>query len=157
MTELIRQHVIPAAYTVLPSAMASPQATAMLMAIGWQESRFEHRQQIGGPARGFWQFEQRGGVVGVLSHPQTRDTVRSAMRFLHYRYEPTPHGCYDAIGHNDILAAVFARLLLWTVPHPLPRADQREHGWRQYREAWRPGRPHEETWGDAWRTGWSTT
>jgi hypothetical protein len=34
---------------VLPGKFASPAATGMLLAIGQQESRFKHRQQIGGP------------------------------------------------------------------------------------------------------------
>ena len=44
------------ALALLPSAMDTPQAHCMLLAIGLQESRFVHRRQIGGPACGFWQF-----------------------------------------------------------------------------------------------------
>ena len=70
----------PAVYAetmqLLPAKMDSPQARAMLKAIALQESRFEHRKQIGGPARGFWQFEQGGGVRGVLNHPYSREHIR---------------------------------------------------------------------------------
>ena len=48
----------------LPDRMLSDEAVTMMLAIGYQESRFEHRRQIRGPARGFWQFEHGGGVVG---------------------------------------------------------------------------------------------
>lgn len=155
MIDLIRAHAIPAAYDVLPPAMASREATALLLAIGYQESRFAHRQQVKGPARGFWQFEMGGGVVGVLGHPTTQAPARSALKALAYRYDPTPHGCYAAIEHNDVLAVVFARLLLWTLPGALPGRQDEGLGWRQYLAAWRPGKPHAETWSEAWKMGWN--
>ena len=49
----------------------------MLLAIGLQESRLTHRRQIGGPARGLWQFERGGGVAGVLRHAASRDHALS--------------------------------------------------------------------------------
>lgn len=148
MIAIVRAHVIPAAYAVLPPAMASEKATRLMLATCWQESRARHRFQIGGPARGLWQFELGGGVAGVLSHPQTKDVVRAAAAALCYRQVLTPHGCYQAIEHNDIFAAVFARLLLWSLPSAL--ADDEAEGWNQYVSAWRPGKPHPETWPQAW-------
>lgn len=54
--------ILDPALKLLPS-MDSVRARMMLLAIGLQESRFEHRRQLGnGPARGFWQFESGGGV-----------------------------------------------------------------------------------------------
>lgn len=155
MIDLIQKHIAPAAYAVLPPALASDAATSVLLAIGWQESRFAHRQQVKGPARGFWQFEQGGGVNGVLGHAKTAPLVRSALKQLGYRHEPTPFGCYVAIEHNDVLAFVFARLLLSTLPSPLPRRDDEIEGWRQYTSAWRPGKPHIDTWAEAWKRGWA--
>lgn len=155
MIDLVAKHVVPMAYAVLPKAMNQLPATALLLAIGWQESRFAHRVQVKGPARGLWQFEQVGGVTGVLSHPQTREHVRSALKALGYRYEPTPQGCYWAIEHNDALAFVFARLLLYTLPWALPVQSMEAEGWRQYTAAWRPGKPHIETWGESWKRGWA--
>lgn len=148
MIAIVRQHVIPAAYSVLPSAMASPLATRHLLAIGWQESRLIHRVQLGGPARGLFQFELGGGVLGVLGHARTKTAIRDALVSLGYTRDLSPYGCYTAIQHNDILAAVFARLLLWTLPSPLPTEEA--EGWRQYLAAWRPGEPHPATWPDAW-------
>ena len=74
LEQVMRDAVRPA-LALLPAAMNTPQARCMLLAIGLQESRFVHRRQIGGPARGFWQFERgtrtsRGGVWGV---PAPRD------------------------------------------------------------------------------------
>lgn len=156
-TEYLRTFVLPAAYELLPAEMESPAATAMLLAIGWQESRFAHRTQIGGPARGFWQFEQRGGVAGVLSHHASREPAGEALRQLSYPEDATPFVIYDALAHNDVLAAAFARLLLWTVPQGLPSAGQSSRGWSQYMAAWRPGRPHRATWASAWSHGWPDT
>lgn len=153
MLHFIRNHVWEAARTLLPDEMDSPEAEAMLLAIGLQESRFRYRHQrvrtrigtwVHGPANGFHQFERGGGVKGVLTHPATRDHADRICRFL--RYEPKPRVVHKAIAHNDVLATVFARLLLWTHPDPLPGPDEVERAWKYYRECWRPGRPHEETW-----------
>lgn len=153
MTDYIRRYVIPAAFSLLPSAMVSEQAVPMLMAIGWQESRFAYRRQVNGPARGFWQFEAGGGVVGVLGHRDTKEPARRALVLLAYPHEPTPHGVHTAIEHNDVLACVLARLLLWTVPGDLPRQHEPDEAWRQYLSAWRPGKPHETTWAQSWQVG----
>ena len=48
------------------------------------------------------------------------------------------------IADNDVLAAVAARLLLWTDPQPAPKSAQ--EGWDCYARVWRPGKPHRETW-----------
>jgi hypothetical protein len=151
---IIRHYVAPAAYKVLPSAMQSDDATAMLLAIGWQESRFTHRQQVKGPARGFWQFEQGGGIKGVMSHPKTKEPCAAAMQALGYRWPMTPFDAHCVIEHNDIAAFVFARLLLWTVPGRLPSRGEAEMAWRIYTSGWRPGKPHYETWAEACRHGW---
>lgn len=154
MTGYLRQCVVPAAYALLPPAMASDAATALLLAIGYQESRFTARRQVGGPARGFFMFEL-AGISGVLAHSQTAGPVRTAMRALSYPHIPTPIGCQLATEHNDVLALVFARLLLWTLPDPLPARTQPETGYRQYLDAWRPGKAKPDTWPDAWTFGWA--
>ena len=43
----VRQTILPAVLGMLPAKMDSPEARAMLLTIGLQESRFEHRVQIG--------------------------------------------------------------------------------------------------------------
>lgn len=138
--------VFDTAYTLLPPTLRSPEATRMLYAIGWQESRFAKRVQVDGPARGFWQFEQ-SGVAGVLKHPFTQEISRDVLRDLCY---PTPVAgvVHPVLAHNDVLAACFARLLLRTDMSPLPASAA--EGWEIYRRTWRPGRPRPETWDDAW-------
>ena len=110
--------------------------------------------QLGGPARGFWQFENGGGVVGVLAHKQTSVIARDALEALAYPRGIPPWSVYDALAHNDVLACVFARLLLWTLPGQLPSVDRRDDGWSAYLAAWRPGKPHIERWDSSWSIGW---
>lgn len=137
--------VLPVAYALLPPEMGSRTASAMLLAIGLQESAFRHRRQISGPARGFWQFE-RGGVEGVLTHRASRDHATRVLEVLCYRGADVA-AVHAALEHNDVLACVFARLLLWTLPGALPKDEHAEaDGWKQYLSAWRPGKPHRETW-----------
>lgn len=145
-------HVVPAAFALLPPAMGSETASAMLLAIALQESKCQHRQQIGGPANGFWQFEKGGGVAGVLTHRATAAHARRICDTL--RYEPNAFACYQAIQDNDVLACCFARLLLWTVPGPLAARDESQVGWRQYLEGWRPGKPHPQTWDAHFARAW---
>lgn len=152
----LRSHVIPVAYVLLPAAMVSTEATAMLLAIALQESQGEKRRQIGGgPARGFWQFERDGGVAGVIAHHASRPAIGAVLDVL--RYPVYAEDCYRAIEHNDVLAACFARLLLWTDPRPLPAHDAPDEAWDLYMRTWRPGKPHPERWADNFARGWALT
>jgi hypothetical protein len=155
--DYIHRLVIPAAYHLLPTHMASDRATALLLAIGWQESdSFRARAQYGnGPARGFWQFERGGGVAGVLSHRKTAPII-TALCDQTFQVSPVPSECHQAIEHNDILAAVFARLLLWTVPAALPGRLEVDLAWHHYLAGWRPGKPHAAKWPESHAVGWST-
>lgn len=150
----VHRRIIPAALDLLPGQMTGNSAKAMMLAIGLQESKFQHRAQVGGPAHGFWQFERGGGIRGVLTHPVTLPLLLPVLRVLNYGTNEVE--CYNAVTHNDVLAAVFARLLLWTVPGSLPLPNQPERGWQQYIDGWRPGKPHKDDWpgnfDEAWRT-----
>jgi hypothetical protein len=150
----VAKTVIPAAFSLLPSHMrASPEIAPMLLAIGLQESRFEYRFQIGGPAHGFWQSEYGGGAwTGILTHYATRELARSILQQMAYG-EPDV-GDYKGIAHNDVLACLFARLLLWTHPKRLPGPGQTDYAWQYYLDTWRPGRPHPETWPLLWGQAW---
>ncbi len=148
----VNRHVLPAAFALLPPRMDTPEARAMLLAIGLQESLFEHRQQIGGPARGYWQFEL-AGVRGVLAHRASAGVALSLCASMDYA--PVTLPVYAAIADNDVLAAAFARLLLWTLPDAMPGRTGEAEGWRQYMECWRPGRPHRNSWNGYWETAWS--
>jgi hypothetical protein len=137
-----------------------PAAEAMMLAIGLQESRFIHRDQVVpgkapgqvGPATGFWQFEKGGGVAGVMQHASTADIARHVAtasgvafdREVIWRSFATPAG--------DQLAAAFARLLLFSDPRalPAPTTTAEEEAWQFYLRNWRPGKPHRHTWGGFW-------
>lgn len=154
----VEQVVIPATMRLLPTKMDSPSARVMLLAIGLQETRFEHRHQVGGgPAHGFWQFEKGGGVRGVrgyiFSHAETKELAKQTLLKIGYR-DATEEERFIAIEHNDILACMFARLLLWTHPDPLPKEGEKKKGWKQYLDTWRPGKPREETWDDFFDLAW---
>lgn len=130
----------------------SRAADAMMDAIARQESGLTHRVQLGGgPARGLWQFEMGGGVRGVLHHHATRDAAVRAC--VQANVVATPEVVWRALASNDWLAAVFARLLLWSDPAPLPPPILacEEEAWRYYQRTWRPGKPHRRRWTDCWR------
>lgn len=162
MLHILHSHIVPAAYAVLPPAMQSDRATAMLLAIALQESKCAHRYQVPrepggkpGPARGLWQFEAGGAVKGVLTHPKTQPYARSALVSLCYSRSLTVTQIHAHLEHNDVLAAVFARLNLWWLPEALPPRDGARDGWRQYLESWRPGEPHPETWDGYYTRAWT--
>lgn len=160
MIAIIAKHILPAAFEVLPAKMNTAPARAMLLAIGLQESRFLHRRQTNyGPARGFWQFE-KAGVRGVLKHSASRGPAMDVLRALQYEHLIAPPSfqiadLHDAIGHNDVLACAFARLLLWTLPGTLAMRGQRDQAWGQYLDAWRPGKPHRATWDALFEEAWT--
>lgn len=137
--------VVEPGLDLLPSRMDTNPARVMLLAIGLQESRLIHRRQINGPARGLWQFEQGGGVVGVLRHKASAGFARDvcASRGV----EPVAAKVYQALAVDDLLATAFARLLLYTDPRPLPRPEAGPApAWDYYIRNWRPGKPHRHTW-----------
>ena len=141
----VRSTIIDPALNLLPERMTSDRAIVLLLAIGLQESRFTSRIQIGGgPGRGFFQFERGGGVAGVLRHPVSRD---AALRVCEARgVAPVPAQVYWRLESDDVLAAAFARLLLFTDPAPLPKIGECAKSWDYYLRTWRPGKPHRHTW-----------
>lgn len=143
LSEITKTGINPA-LALLPAKMDTPRARVMLLAIGLQESRFVHRRQIKGPAVGFWQFERGGGVRGVLTHPSSWADARSICTARDV--EPTATDVYNSLAHDDILAAGFARLLLWTDPASLPAIGDSDAAWQLYLRTWRPGKPHPGTW-----------
>lgn len=141
---------IDPAMKMLPANMDTVMGRVMLLAIGLQESRLIHRAQIidgggKGPARGLWQFERGGGVRGVIEHPASR---KVAQRVCDMRaVQASPQAVWERLETDDILAAAFARLLLWTDPLAMPKPEDVEGAWRLYAlRTWRPGKPHRQTW-----------
>lgn len=141
----VREKIIAQTYReVLPAKFDSTAATVLLLAIGLQESRFQHRQQIGGPARSFWQFEKGGGVRGVLRHPATAKHAQAVcvLRGI----APTEDAVYQRMLDDDLLGCAFARLLLYSDPRELPAPGAVNASWDYYIRNWRPGKPHRQTW-----------
>lgn len=151
--DLFLRTSIEPALSLLPPLMETDEARAMLIAIALQESKLAHRQQVGGPARGYLQFEL-AGLEGVLTHEKTWAQARAVALALDVT--PTAPGVYLAIEYHDVLACVFGRLLLWTLPRPLPARTDEVEGWQQYLALWRPGKPRRETWASNYLDAWQT-
>lgn len=136
----------------LPGKMDSEAARIMLLATGLQESRFMYRFQklahkpyLKGPAKGFWQFERGGGVVGVMTHPATNEHAHKLAGLSGVPFEPL--ALHEALELDDVLAAGFARLLLWADAKALPAVGaSHDEAWDCYTRNWRPGKPHRGTW-----------
>lgn len=128
------------------------RACVLLMAIAGQESERQWRRQIGGPARGFWQFERSGGVRGVLTHHAT--AARAVKLCAALAIPPDEATVYEALAWSDHLAVGFARLLLWSDPRALPSVGtdpaSRDAAWSYYERNWRPGKPRPEKWSANW-------
>jgi len=162
--ETLRDLIFPAAFPLLPPKMDTVQARAMLIAIALQESRLVHRAQLVGgaaewwhsmdpPAHSYYQFE----VVSIrlmLQHSIARPLLIPALSALDYPID-APGIIHEAVRDNDILATILARALLRTVPEALPEQREQQRGWEQYLWAWRPGKPHPETWAENWRKAWT--
>ena len=146
--------IYKAVCALLPPKLDTPEAKAMMFAIPMQESRWDERRQIGGPARGFAQFEM-SGIRGVLNHKDSQPLIRSVLDRLDYDYRPETS--YIAIEHNDVLALAYMRCLLWTVPQALPKRGEADEAWQQYIESWRPSRPRRETWDAFYARAWELT
>lgn len=142
LSDALKSSVLPA-LSMLPKPMDSSAACVMLLSIGLQESGFKFRRQMGnGPALGFWQFEKGGGVRGVLTHDATWHHAMRLCAASGVKAAPAP--VWNAMERDDVLAAGFARLLLWSDPKPLPSTS--DAAWALYLRTWRPGKPHPETW-----------
>jgi hypothetical protein len=133
------------ALVLLPKAMDTLPARALLLAIGLQESRLEFRRQHGdGPARGLWQFEQGGGVKGIYEHDASALWTRALCNARNTAWAIS--SIWAALEYDDVLAAGCARLLLFTDPRPLPTLDDPGGAWDYYVRNWRPGKPIPATW-----------
>lgn len=145
------------ACAIIGEKYAAPAALVMVLAIGGQESKYQARRQIisrngqlvaAGPATGFWQFEKGGGVKGVMTHHASKDLAKRLCNARGVVFDP--QCVWEALEHDDVLAAGFARLLLLTDPRALPAIGNSEPAWQCYIRNWRPGKPHEATWATAY-------
>jgi hypothetical protein len=153
------QGAIEPALTILPPSMTSDAAKIQLVAIGLQESRLTFREQIGGPARGLWQFElgtkrSRGGMTGVYLHAAIHQPLYILCKTRGVAF--APDAMYAGVATDDVLAAGIARLLLWTDPQALPPIGDADAAWSLYQRVWRPGKPHPETWANFYKQAVAT-
>lgn len=129
--------IIDPALLLLPPSMASDRARVQELTTTMQESGLRARVQVGGPAHGLWQMERAGGVAGVLSHLAT---AKLAAALCAVRGVPAVSGAvYDALPNDDLLAAGFARLLIFTDAAPLPALGDPQGAFEYYLRTWRPG------------------
>lgn len=136
-----------------------PNVTRLLLAICLQESgpdldaRYQNSPDPEpGPARGWAQFEEQGGVAGVLNHPASATLALTVCEALHV--QPETGAVWRALEGMDTLAISFARLLLLTDPSPIPTTE--DDGWACYERLWRPGAPRRDAWTDNWATATET-
>jgi hypothetical protein len=148
--EAVLHSAVNPALKLLPAKMDSDDSRVMILTAGLQESKFEWRYQrtknpyVKGPARGFWQNE-RGGVFCVMTNRATRAHAEVVCKARGVPFDQVL--IHERLEHDDVLAAAFARLLLWADPKPLPPVDaDHETAWECYLRCWRPGKPHRETW-----------
>lgn len=122
---------------LLQPQLGTRPARVLLHAINLQENPQRYEQQVGGPARGDYQFERGGGVKGVMTHAASQGMARDVCAARGVAFDA--EAIYRAIGYDPILAAAFARLLLWTDPKPLPLPADEPGAWALYLRTWRPG------------------
>jgi hypothetical protein len=149
LAEVLSKAVAPA-LALLPASMDSQAARVLLLTIGLQESRLCTRCQVlnggaPGPAHGLWQMERGGGVHGVLHHPASRTYATQICDVR--KVLATEDAVWKALQTDDVLAAAFARLLLYTDYQALPGGDDVQGAWLLYvHRLWRPGKPKPDTW-----------
>jgi hypothetical protein len=130
--------------------MATDEAYVMMVAIAIQESQMKFRVQINsngsplGPAMGLWQFEQKGGVTGVMFFKTTSDWAKEVCAYRGVLWDDRE--IHQRLAVDNQLAACFARLLLYTDPKNLPALDEPEDAWDYYLRNWRPGKPDKARW-----------
>jgi hypothetical protein len=129
---------------LLPGRFNNPLATALMLAIGLQESEFLHPIQLVGnpprpvgPAHGYWQFEEGGGVVGVMTHDASERYARAVCLIRGVPFDRD--AIHRVLALDHVFAAAFARLLLWTDRAALPPLGDFDAAFAYYLRNWRPG------------------
>lgn len=159
---LLKTAIIPA-LSLLDPRLDTPEARALLICIALQESGLRARRQMleagkpwwesrPGAANGLFMFERDGGVRGVMRHPAASAIVLPVIDALLYPRDP--YAVHEALIHNDVLACVLARALLYSTPDAMPRPNEADKGWSIYLKAWRPGKAHPEAWPENYRIAW---
>ena len=159
---LLKTAIIPA-LSLLNPRLDTPAARALLICIALQETGLRARRQMleardhwweskPGKGYGFWQFERDGATRGVMRHAAASAIVLPVIDALLYPRDP--YAVHEALVHNDVLACVLARALLYSTPDAMPGPNEADKGWAIYLKAWRPGKPHPEFWPENYRIAW---
>lgn len=142
------RHVVRPALTILSELadkpMGGPEVECLMLAIALQESDAAARAQHGGPARSYWQFERRGGFYGVRNHARTKDLAAALAKALDLAGDEEM--LWLAFPDNDLLAAGFARLLIYSDNAKIPALGAQDEAWQYYLRNWRPGKPGPGRW-----------
>ncbi|BCD84279.1 hypothetical protein PSm6_06860 [Pseudomonas solani] len=141
----LRRLVLEPALSLLPDEMNSPEAQLMLLAIALQESDLDKRPLAEGGPHSYWQSGSPDEMVHfVLRCPVTRDLAVAVCDAR--QVPPVDERVRAALEHDDVLAAAFARLLLWTDPARLPAIDEVDAAHDLYMRTWRTPDPRPELW-----------
>jgi hypothetical protein len=112
------------------------ERAVLLLAIATQESGLRHRvQQPTGPARSWWQLELSTAIDCCTRNYEVRNLCAEIGR----EYE-----------HSDSAACVIAAGILRITRGKLPKVGDVEKAWNYYLKAWRPGKPAQERWQQAY-------
>lgn len=128
----------------LPMILNKPEAQCLMLAIAGQESAWKDRIQApGGQARGFWQMERGGMLVGVMggTYASTLDKVLS-----NHSIASDLDTIFEAIAWHDPLAYAVGRIGLFMDPSSLPAIGDEDGSWDVYLRVWRPGKPSRARW-----------
>lgn len=115
-----------AAETDLRGRIDHPAAVELLLGTAACESRFRYVRQVGGgPALGIYQMEP-------ATHRDILTRVRGPCR--QFLVDERLLGCAEQMVGDLYAATVFARLLYWLRPEPLPAVGDRDAQGRYYKQ-----------------------
>lgn len=134
--------VVPTIREYFPT-QSPTQAQVLLIAIAGQETAWEARTQLYGPARGFFQAEFGGHVARVFDHASGR--MKDICQELVVPFSRSD--VYQTIAWNDVLACAIARIALLLDREPLPQLGEIDEAWAYYLRVWAPGKPDRSRWG----------
>lgn len=142
--KLFLQRAVDPGLALLPSYMTCDCSRVILMSIAGQETNWAARiQSGGGPAHGYWQFQIEGVNEVIEKQGPLANAVLKTLDI------PITEA-YAAVQYNDLVACVFARLLLWNDPAALPAWGDLAGSFGYYNRNWRPGKPDQTRWGPAY-------
>jgi hypothetical protein len=133
----IIEHVLPAAYELLPPEMRTTEAARLILAIGAHASDYRARRLMARTARrGYWLIGPEH-VAEVLKFTKGRGPLIEAAADLGYPITMMERAeLQAALEHNDTLGFIVARCML--PPHLEALMVDAGSAWRVYRLIWKP-------------------